>query len=259
VPVNRDLWTLSIGKDRWPPGWHCPSCKGGYLALVKSSMQFEEAASSRWAHSEDWFEPEHTELRFTALLQCNNDKCKEVTSVCGRGSYQQEMDEEGSDSWQPYFLPLYASPPMNFIPLPESTPLKVSDQLKASFTLLWSSPSAAANHIRIAVENLLDVLRVPRARRIKGVRMERLTLHNRIVQLKRRSPEVADALLAIKWVGNAGSHLGELTRDDLFDAYDILENVLEDLFVKNRDITQKLIREINRRKGPRTKRAKSLI
>ncbi len=223
-------------------------------------MHFDEAASSRWVHSEEWFDPDQTELRFTALLQCNSDKCKEVVSVCGRGSYKQVVDEEGSDwSWQPYFLPLYASLPVSFIPLPESTPMRVADQLKLSFTLLWSSPSAAANHVRIAVENLQDALRVPRARRIKGVRMARIMLHDRIVELKPRSPDVAEALLAIKWVGNAGSHLGELTRDVVFDAYDILEIVLEDLFVKNRDVKKKLIREINRRKGPRAKRAKSLI
>jgi hypothetical protein len=89
--------------------------------------------------------------------------------------------------------------------------------------------------------------------------MQRISLHERIGILKLRAASVVDALLAIKWVGNAGSHLGQLTRDDVFDAFDILETVLDDLFVRNRATTQKLIRDINKRKGPRTKRAKSVI
>ena len=90
--------------------------------------------------------------------------------------------------------------------------------------------------------------------------MAPLNLHRRIEPLKVRNAGVADALFAIKWVGNSGSHVGNLTRDDVFDAYDILEEVLSELFVKHRETMHKLIKEINRRKGPRRKkREPSLI
>lgn len=260
MPVNRELWELRIGKDRWPPGWHCPSCKGGYLELVKDGLRFDEAASSRGAHSEVWFEPDHVENRFSAMLQCTNESCKEAVTVIGKGSLNQVGNQNlTEDTWEEYFVPLHVFPTVQIIPLPESIPYKVSEQLKLAFSVLWVSPAAAATHVRIAIENLLDALRIPRSRRIKKVRMQRITLHERIGILRARAPSEADALLAIKWVGNAGSHLGELTRDDVFDSFDMLETVLDDLFVRNRATTQKLIRDINKRKGPRTKRAKSLI
>jgi hypothetical protein len=174
--------------------------------------------------------------------------------LSGVGRNAQEMNEDGQDwSWQEVFRPLFVHPPARLIALHKSLPNDVSEQLSSSFALLWSSPSAAANHVRIAVENMLDALRVPRAKRIKGVRMTPITLHQRIELFRTREAFLADSLLAIKWIGNAGSHIGELTQDDVFDAYDILERVLDDLFVKNRSTTAKLVREINQRKGPRVK------
>jgi hypothetical protein len=46
--------------------------------------------------------------------------------------------------------------------------------------------------------------------------------------------------VGIRIIGNAASHPGELTRDNLFDAYDILEVVLEDMYIGR----QKNIREM---------------
>jgi len=259
MPVNRKIWGDAFSPDHAPSGWSCPTCSGGYLILAKDSLRFEEGTLSRGAHHEDWFDPEHADLRFIALLQCNNDKCKEFLAVSGKGSYTQSMHDDGNDwKWVEYFEPLSVVPPVHFITLPSNMPGRVSDQLVLSFSTLWSSPAASATHIRIGIENLLDALRIPRARRIKSVRMQRLSLHERIKQLEPRRRDLAEALFAIKWVGNAASHLGDLTRTDLFDAYDILEHVLEELYVRNREATRKLIREINSKRGPRTKRVKMI-
>lgn len=83
----------------------------------------------------------------------------------------------------------------------------------------------------------------------KGTRV-RLPLHQRIVNLGKRNKSLSDALLAVKWLGNVGSHSDDLTKDDLFDALDILETVLDDVFVRHRQAIRKLITAINKKKGP---------
>jgi len=37
------------------------------------------------AEGEIWFEAEHAVLRFSAVLECHNDKCRESVAVCGTG------------------------------------------------------------------------------------------------------------------------------------------------------------------------------
>ncbi len=251
MPVDRSLWKQFIHKANAPIGWHCPTCTSGYLRLSKDGLLFREASWSRQAHNEDWFDGEHAELRFTAALECTNERCGEFVAVNGSGGYSREMNEDGSNwDWEEYFWPLSVSPAMHFFRVPPSVPEKVVEQLKLSFATLWSSPAAAATHVRIAVEYLLDAIAIPRARRSTSKKMQQLTLHRRIEELRSRKADVGEALLAIKWVGNAASHLGDLARDDVFDAYDILEGVLDDLFVRNREAVQKLVRKINKKKGP---------
>ena len=255
VPVNRKLWNEWIRETGCPEGWHCPTCSGGYLKLVRDSLRSGQSAATLQEQGEVWFEAEHVALRFSALLECQNDRCKETVAVSGVGKcYEDQSDDRTQLEWYSYFMPLHVYPPLNFIPLADTVPTEVRESLIASFSLVWASPPAAANQVRAAIENLLTVLRVPRAKRIRSVRMAPLTLHRRIEMLKLRNAGVADALFAIKWVGNSGSHVSNLTRDDVFDAYDILEEVLSALFVKHRETTHKLIKEINRRRGPRRKK-----
>jgi hypothetical protein len=63
-------------------------------------------------------------------------------------------------------------------------------------------------------------------------------------------------LLAIKWLGNFGSHESAIKSSDIFDAYDIVELVTEDMFARARRQIASLAREINKIKGPRSKRLK---
>lgn len=48
----------------------------------------------------------------------------------------------------------------------------------------------------------------------------------------KKNGQLADKLMAIKWVGNAGSHADVVAENDLLDAYDILCFVLDELYVK---------------------------
>ena len=41
------------------------------------------------------------------------------------------------------------------------------------------------------------------------------------------------ALLAVKWLGNAGSHADNISREKVYDAFDIIEAVLKDVFSRD--------------------------
>jgi hypothetical protein len=225
------------------------------MKLVLPSLRFEESAVTRQQRNEEWFDGENVELRFVALLECTNGVCQEFLAVNGVGGYVQIAgDDEHGPAWGEWFRPTFVIPPFHFVRLPPNCPDSVREALAQSFSMLWASPATAATFVRIAIERLLDELRIPRAKRITGVRMQRITLHHRIGKLQERMAELGEGLLAIKWVGNAAAHVGELRPDDVFDAYDIIEHVTNELFSGDRKATRKLIREINTRKGPRASR-----
>ncbi|MCG2787057.1 MAG: DUF4145 domain-containing protein [Anaerolineae bacterium] len=75
-------------------------------------------------------------------------------------------------------------------------------------------------------------------------------MHDRIVDFEKSKPEIAQKLFAIKWLGNDGSHSANMTKNDVLDAYEILEIILDDLFVGYRKLIDQKITLINERKKP---------
>jgi Domain of unknown function (DUF4145) len=86
----------------------------------------------------------------------------------------------------------------------------------------------------------------------------KLTLHDRIVAFRATNLDAADLLLAVKWLGNAGSHadMAGISRHDVLDGMEITEHVLHLLFDKSGQAVTKLAKSINKRKGPLPKPVK---
>ena len=105
--------------------------------------------------------------------------------------------------------------------------------------------------MRSVIELILTHLKVPKTtldkKRKKRVR---LNLHNRIEKLDSKHDEIKELLLAIKWVGNDGSHTGkDITKNDVLEIYEILELALSELFEnKSKEIRQRA-KQINKDKG----------
>lgn len=60
--------------------------------------------------------------------------------------------------------------------------------------------------------------------------------------------------MAIKWIGNSGSHdTNEITHSDLLDGFDLLENTVESLYDKDKYRIAKLAEAINKRRKPISK------
>ncbi|MCC6246009.1 MAG: DUF4145 domain-containing protein [Gemmatimonadaceae bacterium] len=129
----------------------------------------------------------------------------------------------------------------------------MSAQVNRSFSLYWSDAKACGNAIRCAVEELLTAQRVNKSagKPKPGKHRQMLSLHKRIELFAKAKPDLGDKLLAIKWIGNAGSHVDPLKKDDLLDAYEIMAFVLDELYVQRSVHVGALVRAINRNKGPR--------
>ena len=60
-------------------------------------------------------------------------------------------------------------------------------------------------------------------------------------------------MLAVKWIGNEGSHPGSVSRDDLLDAFQLVEHLLDEIFINRRAEMSKISRKVLRHKGPSSK------
>ncbi len=238
-----------------PPDWLCPSCGKGLLRFVENKFQSEERKDSKDAHSHEAWEPEWIEYIYSGLLQCKNDNCGEFVASTGTGTVDIDVqmgdDGEPEQIWSDFFRPKYFEPPLRMIDLPEECPRSVSEPLHESFRLFFSSPAAASNNVRIALEALLTDLGVKRFNTKNGKRIF-LNLHSRISLLPAKYSELGELLLAIKWLGNAGSHADSVvTIDDVMDAYELIDHVLQELYTQKAKKAKALAKLINKKKGPK--------
>lgn len=244
--MDRKTIKLKFTRDR-VPDWVCPTCGKGLLQLKADSFFSDEKRSSR-NPSHDERDPERTEHVYSCLLYCNNDKCKEVVASSGIGyvDWYMEQYENGVHHWflKNYFKPKHFQPALELIRIPTDCPGTVKSLVEDSFSLFFQSPSAAANCIRASIEQLLTELKIKKFNTTKGKR-KIINLHHRIELLQNQYSEVYDLILAIKWLGNAGSHNQDsLTTDDVLDAYELLEHVLDEIYVQNAKKMKTLAKKI---------------
>lgn len=123
-----------------------------------------------------------------------------------------------------------------------------------SFALIWSDLNACANRIRATIELLLDSLKISRTQLNKKRKRYNLRLHDRLLLLQAKSngkfKGIADTLLTIKLIGNDGSHSQtELTRSELLDCYELLEDVFEKLYENKEKRLIKIQKRIKKKRG----------
>lgn len=236
MSFNRKLWL------DWEVRKPCPTCNVG--TLIPPSK--EKAHQSETVDSRENNYEYKSEYVFSVHLRCNN--CEDVVVASGR-----KLEE------YPYFkggrvlksiIPVSFYPAPKIITLPISCPASVGKVLNESFALYWLDLSSCANKIRIAIEILLNELNVISSTQTnKGKQI--LSLHKRIEEFGYSNAEVAKCLLAIKWIGNAGSHLSEVTKDDVLNAYELLEYSLDELYDDRKKKIRELSDKINSAKGPK--------
>lgn len=245
MPVNRTLWESHLTRSH-APRWLCPRCGKGHLVLHPESVFFRPSGGGYARLEED---PEDRgrdlELRFSATLQCDYRACQETAAVAGRGE-EKETYEFGHRELYVVLFPQFISPSPHLFKIPTATPAVIAELIKSAFVLSWGDYEACLNRIRVSLELLLDVLRIPRSV-LKASRRNPLRLHRRIELAQAKVPSTKPFLMAAKHLGNAGSHSGGLTRQDAFDAFDLLEAIVNALYGEQKNVTRLALKIVKSR------------
>jgi|LNFM01.1.fsa_nt_gb hypothetical protein len=258
MAITRTIWKNSFEKDR-VPSWTCPSCQSGNLKGDKTTIKVIESAASKAAHSDEDWDPEWISGHFGGTLKCSNAQCGDLVLVMGKMFVDpdSEYDEENDTMhyiYREFLIPQAFFPSLHIFQIHPDVPRDLASAIVESFKLYWIDISSCANKIRIVVELIMDEQKITRTFTTGGKRKSH-SLHKRIELFKVTKPEEADYLMAIKWIGNSGSHTnGGLTKDDILDAYEILEFVTTKLYEKDSHRLKKLSKEINKKKKPIAKK-----
>lgn len=230
-------------------------CGKGVLRIRKDTFHRDECRDSREAHSHEAWDPEWIRYVYSCLLECTNDQCKEIVASSGTGEVRHEIIEDHNNNieeevYTDFFKPLFFEPALALIQIPDDCPTQVAMPLNESFRLFFSSPPAASNNVRVALEELLTELGVRRFV-VKKSKRYFIRLHNRIDLLPPKYAGIKELFVAIKWLGNAGSHAGsKITLEDVMDAYDLIEHVLQEIYASKAKTLKTLAKRVNKKKGP---------
>jgi Domain of unknown function (DUF4145) len=253
--METNIWTQRFFDEDSKFEWPCPNCNSRTLSLVKDKFLAEETAKSKKMRqeSDDW-ETEWIKLVFCGQLDCKS--CGENIFFTGIGNPEQNGYDGETDYGAPIeqykysFTPTFFEPHLKIFNLPTNCPIDLKDEIENSFKLFWTDLLSCANKIRVSLEILMNEFGVKKFY-ISGGKRKSIVLHKRIELFP--NTIVKDYLIAIKWIGNTGSHIGDLQVIDILDAYRLLEYSLETLYKQEVKELNKITKEINKRKGARKK------
>jgi Domain of unknown function (DUF4145) len=246
MPINRSFWQGFWFTKKWTPPWPCPTCHHGNLKMVKDSLFEHESIESKRSHGDNDWDPLAYFGVFSCALRCSNDECGDHVAVSGIS----QAGEEGEYGDQVTCLkPLMFTPALHLLLIPNTCPENVAKEFQEAFKLYWCDRAGGMNHIRKAVELILDHLKIARRIRTKKKTFHRLDLHGRIERFRPKNPALAERLEAVKWLGNLGSHSSEVSHDAFFNACDLLEDFIHTHFEKRGDKIVALAKAVIKRKG----------
>lgn len=234
MPVKRDLWSILIVASGTPafPKYPCPTCVDGRLQLKKGSYSLHESERSRQNKQHPDWEPEWTEERFVAFLECDDAKCGELVAMSGDTSVVGLDDEEDGYQLVTVLHPRSMTPPPPLFPVSSALPSEVGRELKLAFQFFWADQGACVSRLRTSLEALLDNKKIPHQGLSAKKKLKRYTLFERIDLFEQKfgDPDNAESMHALRTIGNLGTHGSQVAEDILFDAMDVYEDALLELY-----------------------------
>ena len=274
---NRIYWKENMGFTNENPNFYsCPKCFKGFLQLSSIEKKITDAGR----RNQDQGYPYGIDHLFTAILICSNSDCLEMVTTSGTCQIDCEVpihDEDGNtyEKYVNFYSPKNFFPNLKLFPLDKAIPSIIKEQINLAFHHFFFDFSSCANKIRTAIELILDEIKAPNYSIIsqrsncpirstscsrnqvagRKIRKNFSNLHQRIENYsKKRNSKIGNLLLANKIIGNEGSHKGEIDLEDILDAFEILEAILNRLFVKPDARIDDLANEITQKRRPRSKR-----
>jgi hypothetical protein len=227
----------------------CSSCGGGTLKVKNGSLSKRQTNNAAEFNKITQEVAVDNSSLFCLLLECKN--CNEVFCVAGTVSlkgyhgdcgFEECLDryyeycEQGLDDlyehYHDYYNIKYISPQINIFTIPDQVTDNIKNFLTKSFALFWGDEEASANKIRTVLELLMDHFGIRKTDINKKGKEYSLSLNSRLnlFRSQKNFGHLSEKLSSIKFLGNAGSHIRSVTKEDLLDAYEILEYVLEECF-----------------------------
>jgi hypothetical protein len=234
VKINRDIWiNNSFSYKESAPPWPCPICNIGIIKGDKYTLKIEQSQATLKARRSLSYNKgnEAAEFRFAGFMVCENNHCREKIAVAGKGklyatSTDGPVDIKYKGDRYSVYIPLHFEPALNLFIIPESCPQNIVCQIKKSFSHYFNDSNACANSIRTSLELIMNEQGIPNTNG-KG---KFVSLAQRIEKFNSKNSELKPLIKAVKWIGNAGSHIEEVDKSDLLDGYELLNFVIEELY-----------------------------
>jgi len=240
MPIDRNKFRNQFSKNHIP-AYPCPKCKIGHLSLIPDMFHDIWPKHDRRAYEDHGVE-EATRQTFSGLLTCTTDKCGETVSFSGKGVPEQEATDFTEDGqacefdWVIYFQPQFFYPTIDLFPVQNlELSREINKALTDSFKLFWCDLPSCIGKLRVTVERILDDKNIPTT----NDKDKRHNLHQRIDLFKEQvDDDLGDFLEAVKWLGNEGTHENNAERNEVMNAFDMIEHVFEHLYRVQEDQTR---------------------
>ena len=246
MKANRSLWlSQEWSSKKKMPSWPCPICNTGILLKDGESIKQLYTEETNKAQRSVFYETEAmAEFRFIGYLKCSH--CSERIVISGNGISVDEFENPAKAVYvgkkTSIFRPRYFEPALHLIDLPPALNKEIQELVVKSFMMYWVDLDSCANKIRQALEFV-----------VKEQGATGGDLHHQIESLRGTIGErITNRLLALKMIGNEGSHAGRpFEKSEILDAYGLLEDVLAQLYPDHTDEERKenLVQKIISNKG----------
>ncbi|MDH5033979.1 DUF4145 domain-containing protein [Chryseobacterium cucumeris] len=242
--MKKELWKSKSFEQ--PNNYPCPKCFIGILIGKEISKLMTEDGK----YNEQVGYPYGLDNIFSGILHCNNHLCNHIVSVNGLlitdiSTGYQKPDGEYIETFLKIYHPKFFFPNLRMFPLTNEIPENIRQLIDQSFSLYFLDNNSCANKIRITIEYILDDLRAPIKRKTKKGKIELIpNLHQRIQHFSKKKPKICRLLLALKIIGNEGSHTIDTTTDDVLTGFEILELLVEMIYIKNSKRIEAIVNQI---------------
>lgn len=217
----------------------CPSCSRGHLEKTAEFVT-QRSGVSRQSEADcpEGFEPDWIAGVFAGVLACSLSGCLEGVAVAGDFEVVDNPAAFNEWKYQEQYAERYrlrfAHPAPLIVDCPPRTPKTVQDPASAAAAVMWTDSAGAAGRLRVAVEELMTMQGIDKYRLVNmqggGQQSKPRTAHERIMEFARTKPDAAEMLLAVKWIGNSGSHESELSPQDVLEGAQMFSHALRLLY-----------------------------
>ncbi len=230
-----ELRKLEVELEEWTtvPRLLCPECGNGYIRF-DSPTEAENGLSERMRLYEEAWEPDWINGTFTSMGTCENPECGSKIAASGTYRVDTVTPHSGDGSYEDLYSSYYKFksfiPPLLLIQIPESAPELIREGIARASAVLFADPSLAATALRLVIEQFLTSEDIPE----ENSSGHFINLHERIEKWRDKPNQnrVAELFLAVKWIGNAGTHSPtRLSFTEVLEGAEILEEAFHTLFL----------------------------